>query len=65
MKGTAIESVTEFIDIIQEDLGDWGPGVKPWFRGESGDGPKLCPKIASFKYHEENYFLQHRFSRGL
>ncbi len=58
MKGTAIENVTEFISVIQDNLDKWGPGVKPWFRGESGNNPNLCPKIASYEYHEENYFLQ-------
>jgi hypothetical protein len=58
MKGTAIETVTEFIEAIMTDLGKWGPGVKPWFRGESGTGLKLCPKIESYKHNEENYFLQ-------
>ena len=43
MNGATIETVTEFIDAIQTDLGKWGPGVKPWFRGESGKGPKLLP----------------------
>ena len=58
MKGTAIETVTEFISAVLADLGKWGPGVKPWFRGESGTGLKLCPKIDAFKHNEENYFLQ-------
>lgn len=53
-----IKKVTEFISAIQNDLDKWDSGVKPWFRGESGDDPYLCPKIASFKHNEENYLLQ-------
>jgi hypothetical protein len=53
-----IQSVTELISEIKNDLATWDTGTKPWFRGESGDNPPLCPKIADYKYYEENYFLQ-------
>ena len=53
-----IKTVTDFISAILIDLREWGSGIKPWFRGESGKGPNLCPKIASYKHNQENYFLQ-------
>ena len=53
-----IQSVTKIIEEIKKDLATWDIGTKPWFRGESGDDPPLCPKIANFKYNEENYLLQ-------
>ena len=60
-KGTVmIRKVTDFISIIQKDVEKWDTGVKPWFRGESGDDPNLylCPKIFYFEYNKENYLLQ-------
>jgi len=53
-----IESVNEFISAVQDDLAKWKPGTKPWFRGESSDEPSLCPKIAKYKAHQENYLVQ-------
>lgn len=53
-----IQSVTKIIEEIKKDLATWDIGTKPWFRGESGDDPPLRPKIANFKYNEENYLLQ-------
>ena len=53
-----INSIIDFIKSINSDLARWEPGVKPWFRGESGDARPLCPKIASFDHYEENYLLQ-------
>lgn len=53
-----IQSITELIAEIRKDLDTWEPGSKPWFRGESGDNPNLCPKIASFEHYKENYLLQ-------
>ncbi len=46
-----IRKVIDFISVIQKDLDKWGTGVKPWFRGESGDDPNLylCPKIVSLE----------------
>lgn len=53
-----IKSITELIKVIKKDFMSWKACPKPWFRGESGNGPPLCPKIASHKAHEENYVLQ-------
>lgn len=53
-----IKSITELIECIKRDLNTWDKRAKPWFRGESGDNLPLCPKIASYKAHEENYLLQ-------
>ncbi|MBI4774134.1 MAG: FRG domain-containing protein [Deltaproteobacteria bacterium] len=53
-----IKTVTELIDCIKRDLNTWDKRTKPWFRGESGDDQPLCPKIAFYKAHEENYLLQ-------
>jgi len=53
-----IESITQLITEIRSDLSRWGDSTKPWFRGESGDLPPLCPKIAKFVANEENYLLQ-------
>jgi len=53
-----INSIIDFIKSIENDLALWDAGVKLWFRGESGDAPPLCPKIASFDHNEENYLLQ-------
>lgn len=53
-----IQSVTELISAIKEGLASWDEASKPWFRGESGDDPSLCPKIARFDHFQENYFLQ-------
>ena len=36
-KLTTIKSIIQLIDAIETDLERWEPGVKPWFRGESGD----------------------------
>jgi len=57
-----IESITQLIRAIDDDLSKWGREIKPWFRGESGDQPPLCPKIANFSANEENYLL-HSFRR--
>lgn len=53
-----IKTTTQLIHKIQEDLNSWGNDTKPWFRGESGNHPPLCPKIAKYNANEENYFLQ-------
>jgi hypothetical protein len=53
-----IKSITGLIAEIKKDLATWDNGTKPWFRGESGDDPPLCPKIAAFEYYKENYLLQ-------
>jgi len=53
-----IKSITQLIAAIQADLPNWGRGIKPWFRGESGDQLPLCPKIAKYNANEENYLLQ-------
>jgi len=53
-----IESITQLIDKIEGDLSKWGREIKPWFRGESGGQPPLCPRIANFSAREENYVLQ-------
>jgi len=53
-----IKSITELIAAIQGDLSNWKSGTKPWFRGESGKEPPLCPKIANHNEHEENHLLQ-------
>lgn len=55
-----ITKITDFITVIQKDLGLWGSGIKPWFRGESGDNPDLYlwPKIAFYEHNKENYLLQ-------
>jgi len=53
-----IESITQLIAALQSDLSKWGKEFKPWFRGESGDHPALCPRIAQFTATEENYLLQ-------
>jgi len=55
-----IGHINDFFDKIMNDSIKW-EGVKPWFRGESGDEdkhPPLCPKIYKFGPNEENYFLQ-------
>jgi hypothetical protein len=53
-----IKSTIQLIKSIQDDLAKWGNECKPWFRGESGDEPPLCPKIAKYAANEENYLLQ-------
>src|SRR3990170_5949661 len=53
-----IRTTIEFIKEIQKDLSKWESKTKPWFRGEAGDDPPLCPKIASFQHNKENYLLQ-------
>jgi len=53
-----IKSITQLIEVIQADLSKWEKEIKPWFRGESGDEPSLCPKVAKYSANEENYFLQ-------
>jgi len=56
-----IRSAIEFVSAVKNDLPKWqspiGP-IRPWFRGESGTGPSLCPKIASYSKDQENYLLQ-------
>lgn len=53
-----IKSITQLIEAIQADLSKWEREIKPWFRGESGDQPPLCPKIAKYTANEENFLLQ-------
>jgi hypothetical protein len=53
-----IKSTIQLITAIQDDLAKWGNECKSWFRGESGDEPPLCPKIAKYIANEENYLLQ-------
>lgn len=53
-----IKSVAEFVNAVKEGLSTWDSGTKPWFRGESGSGKSLCPKIAAFDENIENYILQ-------
>jgi len=53
-----IKSITQLIEEIQSDLSTWGNKTKPWFRGESGDDPPLCPKITKYNEIKENYLLQ-------
>jgi hypothetical protein len=53
-----ITSVTQLIDTVKDDLQNWDKECKPWFRGESGDDPALCPKVATYNNHQENYLLQ-------
>ncbi len=53
-----IRSVDEFIAAIKTDLARWRPKLRPWFRGESGGDPPLCPKIAKFNASQENYLVQ-------
>lgn len=53
-----IKSVTELIAAIKDNLANWGAGTKAWFRGESGTERPLCPKIAKYSAHQENYLLQ-------
>ena len=61
-----IASIVEFIAAVQDDLAKW-VGIKPWFRGESGDQPPLCPKISQYAPEQEIYLLQsfRRKSGGL
>ena len=60
LKVNMITSITSLIDSIQKDLSTWDFKAKPWFRGESGNVPSLCPKIAQPQYRaeHENYVLQ-------
>lgn len=62
-----IRSVSEFVTAVKADLARWEPRVRPWFRGESGHEPVLCPKIAAYSAEQENYLLQsfRRKARGL
>ena len=53
-----VKSITELIAAINRDFKSWHACPKPWFRGESGKQPPLCPRIASHTAHEENYLLQ-------
>lgn len=53
-----IKSTTNLIDAIQKDLSTWEANTKPWFRGESGNTSPLCPKIAQYDAHHENFVLQ-------
>ena len=53
-----INSITQLIEAIQGDLSIWDAGAKPWFRGESGIQPPLCPKISKYTASQENYFMQ-------
>lgn len=62
-----IRSVSEFVTSVKADLAKWEHRVRPWFRGESGYEPALCPKIAGYSPEQENYLLQsfRRKARGL
>ena len=53
-----IRSITELIKAVRDDLSNWDEECKPWFRGESGDQPALCPKISNYTVNQENYLLQ-------
>ena len=53
-----IKSITELIANIKTDLATWDACAKPWFRGESGNKPPLCPEIAQHTAQEENYLSQ-------
>jgi len=53
-----IRSTIELITAIQTDRKKWNPRTKPWFRGESGNDPPLCPKIAKYSTEQENYLVQ-------
>ena len=53
-----IKTVASFTEKVLSDLSKWGPNARPWFRGESGDGAALRPKIAEYPKTYENYFLQ-------
>lgn len=53
-----IRSITQLIEAVQSGLSNWDEGSKPWFRGESGNQPALCPKISNYTEHQENYLLQ-------
>lgn len=53
-----IKNITEFIDTINNDLSKWPPKTRPWFRGESGKGQSLCPKITKYEANQENHLLQ-------
>ena len=53
-----INSATNLIDTIQKDIATWDARTKPWFRGESGNTPSLCPKISQYSVKHENYVLQ-------
>jgi len=53
-----IESAVDFIRSFQQDLTKWKQGVHPWFRGESGIGPVLRPKIADYTASQENHLVQ-------
>ena len=59
-----IRSITDLIEVIHRDLGNWEKGTKPWFRGESDDKDRnlnmrpLCPKIADYSTEQENHLLQ-------
>jgi hypothetical protein len=55
-----IKSMIEFISAVKDGLAKWEYPrlVRPWFRGESGDEPRLSPKIARYSKEEENYLLQ-------
>ena len=53
-----IRSIIEFISAVKDDLTKWEPRITPWFRGESGNDPPLCPKVARYSAEHENYLLQ-------
>lgn len=53
-----IRAVSDLIARIQEDLCKWDSRATPWFRGESGDGPALQPKVARLSANQENCLLQ-------
>lgn len=53
-----IRSTVELVVAIKADLKKWDPRSKPWFRGESGNGLKLCPRIEPYSSEQENYFVQ-------
>ena len=53
-----IGSIRKFIKSIKADLKKWSPNLRPWFRGESGNDPPLCPRIAKFGASQENHLVQ-------
>lgn len=63
-----VQSVSEFLDVVQEDFGEWKTDQRPWFRGEpSGivEGEEIIPLVPKVyrarrdgSRHDENALLQ-------
>ena len=53
-----INTVVQFIKLLEHDLKLWPENSKPWFRGESGNAMPLTPKVADLAPDEEMYLLQ-------